>query len=173
MNEHEKELWENIRSYQIGAAQSALSFSDRLARENNWSLKYALRVIFEYKKFIFLICVDKGPFTPSDEVDQAWHLHLLYTEDYWEDFCGELLQTKIHHGPTKGGQSERVKYTDLYEQTLKRYESFFGEKPPSDIWPSTEIRFSKVNFIRVLKEDYFFIPKKLKTILSSWKNLKK
>ena len=28
---------------------------------------------------------------PSDEVDQAWHLHLVYTRSYWGEFCPNVL----------------------------------------------------------------------------------
>lgn len=48
-----------------------LTFSQRLARDNCWSLNYAQRVIKEYKKFAFLAVCAGHPVTPSDQVDQA------------------------------------------------------------------------------------------------------
>ncbi|MEK6230809.1 MAG: hypothetical protein N2A42_03075 [Luteolibacter sp.] len=33
----------------------------------------------EYKRFVALAMLAGHPVTPSEEVDQAWHLHLVYT----------------------------------------------------------------------------------------------
>ena len=70
-------------------------------------------MISEYRRFVFLALAAGHPVTPSDQVDQAWHLHLLYTNSYWNRFCGETLGRRLHHGPTQGGASERDKFTGL------------------------------------------------------------
>jgi len=149
MTSEQGTLWKRIKNFEIGDPRSQFSFSDRLARENGWSLEYALRVIHEYKKFIFLICIADHPCSPSEEVDQAWHLHLLYTVSYWEDFCDKTLGRKIHHGPTKGGTEEKAKHFDLYEKTLNSYSDTFEMNPPSDIWPDTESRYRYFRYQRV------------------------
>lgn len=41
----------------------------------------------------------KQAVNPSDEVDQAWHLHLLYSRSYQEDFCADVLKTPFRQGP--------------------------------------------------------------------------
>src|SRR6185436_12357785 len=97
------ELWRAIESFQIGPPDCDLPFGARLARENGWSLPFAARVIAEYKRFVFLAATAPHPVTPSDSVDQAWHLHLLYSESYWSELCGQVLRRPLHHGPTRGG----------------------------------------------------------------------
>jgi hypothetical protein len=149
MATEELQLWEKIKRFELDDPMSAYSFSDRLARENNWSVDYALDVIYEYKKFIFLQCIASHPLTPSDQVDQAWHLHLLYTRSYWIDLCENTLGKQIHHGPTKGGSSEQSKFENWYEKTQALYSSVFNENPPENIWPSSEKRFSDIHFSRV------------------------
>ncbi len=149
MIEEERELWEKIQSFELDDPTSSLTFSGRLARENGWKLEFALLAIEEYKKFMFLLCVSDHPLTPSDQVDQVWHLHLLYTESYWNEFCGEILKRPIHHGPTKGGKSEGDKFINYYEKTLEQYRHVFSTEPPADIWPSSEIRFGDIHFERV------------------------
>ncbi|OYQ34069.1 hypothetical protein CHU92_12085 [Flavobacterium cyanobacteriorum] len=94
MTPSEKQLWERIQRFPIDEENAALTFSARLARENGWSRKYTQEVITEYKRFIFLCCVSPTPVTPSDPVDQAWHLHLTYTRSYWIDFCKNTLSTR-------------------------------------------------------------------------------
>ncbi len=132
-------VWRALQSYTIGPDDAALSFARRLARENGWSAEYAARVIEEYKRFCFLALTAGEEVTPSDQVDQAWHLHLTYTRDYWERFCPEVLGRPLHHGPTKGGGNERSRFFEQYARTLKAYEDCFG-LPPADIWPDAARR---------------------------------
>jgi len=155
MNEEQLKLWNAIKSFELDQPEISLSFTDRLARENGWSIEYAIRAISEYKKFIFLLVIAPHPLTPSDEVDQVWHLHLLYTQSYWEDFCESTIKRKIHHGPTKGGFDEKTKFTNWYEKTKDIYIDIFETKPPKDIWPASDIRFSEIIFRRVnLKKNW-------------------
>jgi len=149
---------------------TAFPFSERLARENGWSPSYARRVIHEYKRFAFLAVAAGHPVSPSDEVDQAWHLHMLYTRAYWTDFCAEVLRTPLHHQPTKGGGEERGKFHDWYHRTLESYRRFFNMEPPSDIWPAAERRFGEdIHFVRVNEVRNWIIPKP--TSLSRLRNL--
>jgi len=119
----------------------ALPFSRRLARERGWSPGYARRVIDEYKRFAFLAVAAGHAVTPSEAVDEVWHLHLTYTRSYWEHFCPLALGQPLHHEPTRGGRAEAVKFHNLYEETLSSYRRCFGEEPPADIWPAVEDRF--------------------------------
>jgi uncharacterized protein (TIGR03382 family) len=133
-------LWQRIRNYAFDDSQAPFPFSARLARENDWTRDRTLRVLEEYRRFLFL-AVTAGPCTPSVEVDQAWHLHLLYTRDYWDDLCVNVLRTPLHHGPTRGGIREEQKFGDLYERTLALYRTCFGQEPPPDLWPPSPVRF--------------------------------
>ena len=135
-------LWEKIRAHVPGYSDTALSFAQRLGRDNGWSEEYAVRVVTEYKRFVYLAVTLEHPVTPSDQVDQAWHLHLAYTRDYWDVFCPQVLSRSLHHDPTQGGDAERTKYYDWYAQTLAAYGATFG-RPPQDIWPTPEIRFAQ------------------------------
>lgn len=145
-----KMLWQQVAAFRLEEGQQALSFTQRLARENGWSLEFARRVVEEYKRFVYLAACAGHPVTPSDEVDQAWHLHLVYTRSYWEDLCRDVLGKPLHHGPTRGGPQEADKFTDWYQRTLASYRNEFGEEPPVDIWPPSKIRFStQARFQRV------------------------
>ena len=93
---------------------------------------FALDVIEEYKKFLYLMAVSDHPVTPSIEVDQVWHLHLIYTCQYWNDFA-KHMPFEPHHGPTKGGSQESEKFTEWYSKTLESYKNVFGMNPPVNI----------------------------------------
>lgn len=141
-------VWAKVNEFSIDDPDSSYTFSMRLARENGWTHGYAKKVVEEYKKFMYLSYLSDTPLTPSDEVDQAWHLHLLYTKSYWEDFCA-LFGKKFHHGPTKGGKEESDKYDEQYQRTLDTYRNTFECTPPVDVWPESSVRFGRINYKRV------------------------
>jgi uncharacterized protein (TIGR04222 family) len=153
------ELWPQLLAFDLdGAAQ--FSFSQRLARDNGWPPAFAQRVALEYKKFLYLAATCGHPVTPSDEVDQAWHLHLVYTRSYWDELCGRVLGFPLHHGPTKGGAAEGHKFRDWYAQTLRSYQAAFGTPPPADIWPPAAQRFGEAPYFqRLNRKRYFLVPR--------------
>jgi uncharacterized protein (TIGR04222 family) len=134
-------LWTEILAFRLDAPQASDPFSQRLARENVWPARYTARVIEEYKRFVYLAMIAEHPVTPSDAVDQAWHLHLCYTRSYWEDLCRDVLGAPLHHGPSRGGNAEHRRYAEQYEQTVRLYAAVFGEPVPADIWPEPCLRF--------------------------------
>jgi hypothetical protein len=158
-------VWIGLVSYVIGPTDAAIRFKDQLARENGWSLFHADRVLVEYKRFCFLAATCKDPVTPSDAVDQAWHLHLTYTHDYWDRFCPDILGRLLHHGPTSGGGAEQQRYYTQYAQTLKSYEEVFGQCPPVDLWPNAAKRLRQdPKARRVHPRDGWFVTNRQVTI---------
>jgi uncharacterized protein (TIGR04222 family) len=139
MTNDQKSLWNLIEQFPLDEPGVAFAFSQRLAHENRWSHAHAERAIREYKRFIFLGCVAGHPVSPSEDVDQVWHLHLAYTKSYWQEFCGEILRRPFHHSPTKGGETESAKFENWYANTLASYRKFFDEQPPADIWPARPV----------------------------------
>jgi hypothetical protein len=158
MKKNQSVLWAKILDFELNDIDSSFSFTDRLCRENDWSMEFASRCILEYKKYIFLVCISNKSQTPSDQVDQVWHLHLLYTESYWIDFCKKTLKKDIHHGPTKGAE-QRGTFKEQYTDTLNFYQLIFKEVPPKDIWLNLKERFSQIHFTRVNRHSNWIIPK--------------
>lgn len=153
-------LWQALSAYRVGPEDAALTFEARLARENGWSAADAERVYGEYLKFCYLAMTAGHEVTPSDAVDQAWHLHLTYTRDYWERFCPQVLGQVLHHGPTAGGQAEGARYFEQYARTLHSYEAAFGP-PPQDVWPNAARRFGHDPFaLRVNPRDVVIVPRR-------------
>lgn len=161
MHMKDRELWQRISQFRVDDDSSELRFVDRLARDNGWARAYAEDVYEEYLKFVYLMALGEGIRTPSDAVDQAWHLHLSYSQSYWDDLCKGTLHAPLHHGPTRGGNEEAQKYRDAYARTLQAYEREFGHPPMPRIWPPTGQRFSHVDrFQRVNTANRFVIGKK-------------
>ena len=153
-------LYEKIQAFSLDAIDAVYPLSGRLVRQNRWSLVYTQRTIEEYKKFVLLAMIAGHSVTPSEQVDQVWHLHLIYSYSYWEEFCPKVLGRSLHHGPTKGGPQEELKYRDRYRKTLEAYERTFGYAAPSDIWPTSDRRFGiDTQVERVNVKQNWVIPK--------------
>src|SRR5262245_1895624 len=121
MNASQRALFDQLMAFQIDEPTAQLTFARRLARENGWTLEFAQRVIVEYKKFLFLAVTAGHVVSPSEQVDQAWHLQLTYTRSYRNDLCPNSLGKPIHHNPTTGGTAELARFIDLYNQALHSY----------------------------------------------------
>lgn len=121
---------------------TSFTFVKRLAFENAWSVFYAERVVEEYRRFLFLVHKSQVTLSPSDAVDQAWHLHMIYSRSYWDDLCGQILKKPLHHDPIDGGGKDRDTFIQQYEQTLSIYRDTFKEEAPADIWPNSSVRFA-------------------------------
>lgn len=135
-------LWSRLEALELDDPRAAFRFTDRLARENGWTRDLARRATEEYKKFVYLAAVSPTPVTPSDIVDQVWHLHLTLTRSYWNDLCGAVLGKALHHEPTMGGATEDARYGRQYDETLALYRAEFGCDAPTAFWPPAAARFA-------------------------------
>ncbi len=159
----ERGLWDRISRYDLEGIAGKTAFSTRLARANGWSFDYAKSALQEYKRFMYLICMSDKPLAPSDAVDQVWHMHLLYSQNYWEKFCPDVLERELHHIPSMGGLKEAEAHKKNYERTLDLYFKEFRMMPSIRFWPEYELMFSDdVQMARINLRDYwyFFRPKK-------------
>lgn len=134
----QQELWEKIQTFQLDDPASAFPFSKKLAQQNRWTTAFTDRAIEEYKKFIYLCCISPNGASPSVIVDEVWHMHLTYTDNYWNAFCKKILLKDIHHHPSKGGTAEKHKHVNWYSGTISLYEKEFNQVPPADIWPAEQ-----------------------------------
>lgn len=159
MSLQQSDLLARLDAFSLDEPGVSLPFTHRLARENGWSANFADRVVREYKRFLFLAMEAGHPVTPSEAVDQAWHLHLLYTRHYWEVTCRDLLGRPLHHGPTRGGATEAAKFDDWYARTKESYRRLIGEEPPEDIWPPGNERFRPRRWQRVDRSRYWLVPR--------------
>lgn len=158
MTPEQKDLYQRIRQFPLDDPSATFPFSMKLAWEYQWTGLYTYRAIQEYKKFIFLATIADRALTPSPAVDRVWHLHLLYTRSYWEDFCGGVLDRKLHHLPGSGRKEDGQKYYQQYCYTLELYEEYFG-KPPLDIWNPPKLKGEAVSYQWVDRNRYWILPK--------------
>jgi hypothetical protein len=145
-------LWNRLQHFTLDHPDAEFPFSKKLAKEENWTGNFTQKAIEEYKKFVYLCCIIPDGASPSEVVDKVWHLHLTYTQNYWEEFCPDILQRKLHHHPSSGGKSETEKYSNWFMETLENYRQVFGEMPPEEIW----LRKKKGRSFKFFKKYFHF-----------------
>jgi hypothetical protein len=126
-------LFARLEAAPLTSGEEPLGFERRLAHEQGWTLGHALAVVREYRRFLALAALARDPVCPSEDVDEAWHLHITRTADYAR-FCGEHLGRFLHHQPSRGGPAELERHRAMYERTLAAYRAAFGRpapKPPA------------------------------------------
>lgn len=154
-----KELWLRLRGYRFehlvpahladrlaaafgGSDVSTRAFASKVARKHDWTTTYALRVIAEYKKFVYLGVVSDFPVTPPKAIDAVWHEHILFSAAY-RDFCHEVLGRPFDHNPELVPDPEQsAAFHEQYAATLALYRTEFRASPPHDVWgtPKFDLR---------------------------------
>ena len=144
------DLWARLEAFRVDDDSASLSSSPELHR-TSVVRSFTDGVIVEYRRFVFLAMTVEHQVTPSEQVDQVWHLHRKHTVvigvAYWNDRCvarclDETVASK--KVTTVGGAAQRMHWNDTYSQTLASYRRVFGSEPPSDIWPAPVERFAAV-----------------------------
>ena len=134
INYRENALWIRIEHYAIDDANAVIPFSKKLAQTESWTDHFTQDAIQEYKRFVYLCCIAENGASPSIVVDKVWHMHLLYTTEYWKNFCPNILQRELHHFPNVGGITDYNKHHDWYLETLTLYIRVFKQNPPAKCW---------------------------------------
>ena len=109
---------------------------NKLAEQEDWSINYSLAAFEEYRRFLYLAQIAGFEVTPSTIVDRVWHTHLIYSKEYWELLCREVLNRPLRHEPCLGSEA-MPRYAENYQKTKDLYLSEFGQSPPLNIWPSS------------------------------------
>lgn len=134
LNYQDNPLWIRIANYAIDDANAVIPFSKKIAQTEDWTKDFTEAAILEYKRFVYLCCISENGASPSIVVDKVWHMHLLYTTEYWKNFCPSILQRELHHFPNVGGIIDYNKHQDWYLETLILYIRVFKQNPPAKFW---------------------------------------
>jgi len=157
-SDDQRALWRRICAHDF-EPDTPLNFTLRLARDHGWTLGEARAAVDAYRRFCFLAVVSRTPMTPSEAVDEVWHQHLIYSRDYWDVWCAQVLRKTLHHDPTPGGPEAQKNYRRTYAETLALHEAYFGP-PDAILWPATHERFgSRPRYRTVDKERAFVVPR--------------
>jgi hypothetical protein len=137
-------LWDHIAARFGGSNAFTKAFASKIAKKHDWETDYTIRVIVEYKKFIYLGIVSDFQVTPSKYIDVVWHEHILFSKGYRE-FCSDIINYTFDHSPELMPiQDQTGEFSAQYADTIKLYIIEFGEDPPADIWDITKYDKNKI-----------------------------
>ncbi len=95
--------------------------ADRMVDKYDWEPDYAKESVRRYKNFLIFKCVyPKLVFPLLPEIDEIWHQHILFTENYIRD-CEQIFDSYLHHKP--GSTMEEAQY----QESTRVYEEYFQE----------------------------------------------
>lgn len=79
-----------------------------------------------YKNFLLLSKMHAGePLVPTRQIDEFWHNHILYTQQYTED-CLQIFGHYFHHAPASEGEGPSL--VQQFIKTKQYYLEAFGEE---------------------------------------------
>lgn len=100
--------------------------------ERLWDDERVARALQEYRQFLALMFWHPEAFlVPSEDIDEAWHAHVLHTARYEAD-CETIFGRFQHHAPSSGAAvEEQSEHQDGLDETLQLFEAAFGATPES------------------------------------------
>jgi hypothetical protein len=114
----------------------------RLVLNDHWISKQAHEAIKQYKRYLILMKKygDTTTLSPSEEIDEVWHNHILFTRKYIHD-CQCIFGKYLHHEPDEMPEKKNASSQSLssgnFEKTKELYRKEFHEnlEPIKYIWP--------------------------------------
>lgn len=109
--------------------------ADEAARRNGerlWDEERVARALHEYRQFLALMLWHPDAYlVPSEDIDEVWHAHVLFTARYQAD-CDTIFGAFQHHLPELG-DAEDAPAEALHgrDDTLQLFEAAFGQIPES------------------------------------------
>jgi hypothetical protein len=96
-----------------------------------WSSEYADQMEVAYKRYLILLAkYPEATFSPTRDIDQFWHAHILDTSKYAQD-CESTFGYFLHHFPYLGlrGEEDSAVNDAAGRSFEEAYAREFGESP--------------------------------------------
>lgn len=86
-------LWEKIQTLNLEL------IVDRMIIKHGWTEDKTEKALKDYRYFLYMSQMVEQAITPTGDVDDLWHEHILHTNKYAID-CQKLFGKFLHHFPT-------------------------------------------------------------------------
>ncbi len=104
---------------------------EKLVYSEGWLLSDALETSKLYRNFLFLL-KNYGSLSPSQDVDEFWHHHILNTQHYTESclkIYGEYQHHFVHHkkdskGKYQFNESQMLSFEDTQKLHYKEFNEY-------------------------------------------------
>jgi hypothetical protein len=89
------DLWRKIDAIDFSAIRKKLK-----RNKPGWSALHTDAAIMGYKMYLFISSQYKEICAPHPSIDEVWHTHILFTQQYHQD-CQSIFGRYMHHRPTE------------------------------------------------------------------------
>lgn len=104
----------------------------RIVKDHGWSEERAEEAEKWYRRFLCLcILFPKEKLAPpTDDADEVWHTHIIYTKKYHAD-CRRMFGYYLHHNPRgkDADQAELDALSQSSDNTYQRLQEVYSECP--------------------------------------------
>jgi len=128
----------------VGRPAALAKLARRMYYDHGWQAGFAASAVAEYFRFLELKVevndIDATLLSPSELLDQVWHMHILNTKDYAADVNdlftaqGKLAQF-LHHSTDNAHDVAEVQCRR--QAALRQYASRFRTEAPEAFWAAT------------------------------------
>ena len=131
---------------EVDAYEVPSFLADRIVKIHNVPKDFAMNIIREAKRMLYLCVVSGEPIAPPDRIDWAWHEMLMFTT-FYKDFS-TYIGAFIHHVPNPPTDSIEENWghiqetlgiprneAPMYTKTKTNYKKYFGITPDPLYWP--------------------------------------
>jgi hypothetical protein len=124
-----QEKWNEIQALDLTNVKANLYRRQKGFWMRRWWRKNMNRIEYEYRKFLYLICIyANNKIVPWGDIkgwcplDEMWHEHILDTHKYARD-CNTIFGRMIHHDPNLPAGT--TNHTNHWEKTKRVYKEVF------------------------------------------------
>lgn len=102
----------------------------KVQQDQEWDEEQLGQAIKDYQRYLYLLKrYPNRPLCPSDDIDQMWHQHILFTVKYAKD-CQNIFGYFQHHHPYFGlARADKATVARNVRLTISLFEKEFGEAP--------------------------------------------
>jgi hypothetical protein len=135
-------LWELIRTWPLPFREevddldppkrTCTRFEHNLRKIGDWTDEATEKITAAYRRFLYLKALTGETLTPPTWVDQAWHLHMEFPEDY------AALEVAVGRPIAHWQDLSAVERTKAFDRGRQLWISEFDEFPEKTIWPTLQ-----------------------------------
>jgi hypothetical protein len=135
------ELWDLIRTWPLPYREErddsdppkrlCTRFEHNLRKIGDWTDAASEEITAAYRRFLYLKAVSGETLTPPVWIDEAWHLHMEFPQNY------AALEAAVGRPILHRQDLSAVERTEAFDRGRKLWIEEFGEFPDNHIWPTS------------------------------------
>lgn len=95
-----------------------------------WSKEKVEQIEVWYRRFLYIRLHEKeAVLVPTNDIDEFWHIHMLYTKQYYND-CKKIFSCIVQHNPTvEPSKEENDLFLKNFKNSLELFQKYYNEIP--------------------------------------------